>query len=138
MAACLHIQFANNFDNILKHHEVETNVESLLSITGMKFPGSKEFVRLYKLGHVLGRGGSGTVHSSIRRRAGMKVAVKEVIKDSIIALEDNVLLVVLVMLSSRESPASNRWSWRDKRSLCHLHRRLLLHHLQTDSSVSYR
>ena len=66
--------------------------------------GSAQFRRLYKIEHVLGRGGFGTVHSATRKCDGMKVAVKEVTKDSVIALEDNVPLEVVLLKQVEDVP----------------------------------
>ena len=66
--------------------------------------GSGQFRRLYKIDHVLGRGGFGTVHSATRKYDGMKVAVKEVTKDSVIALEDNVPLEVVLLKQVEDVP----------------------------------
>eukprot|EP00092_Neocalanus_flemingeri_P004164 GFUD01004479.1.p1 GENE.GFUD01004479.1~~GFUD01004479.1.p1 ORF type:complete len:320 (+),score=104.15 GFUD01004479.1:68-1027(+) len=66
--------------------------------------GSLQFRGLYKIGHILGRGGFGTVHSATRKSDGMKVAVKEVNKDRIIALEDNVPLEVVLLHQVADVP----------------------------------
>ena len=66
--------------------------------------GSAQFRRLYKINDVLGRGGFGTVHSATRKCDGMKVAVKEVTKDSVIALEDNVPLEVVLLQQVEDVP----------------------------------
>ena len=66
--------------------------------------GSQQFRRLYKIGHILGRGGFGTVHSGIRKCDGMKVAVKEVTKDCVIAVEDNVPLEVVLLQQVADVP----------------------------------
>ena len=46
--------------------------------------GPREFHKLYKLDHVIGKGGFGTVFSAIRKKDKIQVAVKEVYKAKII------------------------------------------------------
>ena len=46
--------------------------------------GSQEFHKLYKLGWVLGKGGFGTVFTTIRKKDKLHVVVKEVYKAKII------------------------------------------------------
>ena len=46
--------------------------------------GSQEFHKLYKLGGVLGKGGFGTVFTTIRKKDKLHVVVKEVYKAKII------------------------------------------------------
>jgi len=53
--------------------------------------------RLYRIEGVLGKGGFGTVHSAVRRCDGVRVAIKEVNKDRVIAMEDNVPLEVVLL-----------------------------------------
>ena len=72
-------------------------------------PGSQQFSRLYKLEQVMGRGGFGTVHSASRRSDGMKVAVKEVTKDSVIAMEDDVPLEVVLLQQVADVPGVVRF-----------------------------
>eukprot|EP00092_Neocalanus_flemingeri_P016343 GFUD01017692.1.p1 GENE.GFUD01017692.1~~GFUD01017692.1.p1 ORF type:complete len:314 (+),score=79.30 GFUD01017692.1:26-967(+) len=75
------------------------------STTNEKKSGVREFSKEYKLEGVLGRGGFGTVRSATRKSDGMKVAVKEVIKDRMIAVEsDNVPLEVVLLQQVADVP----------------------------------
>jgi serine/threonine protein kinase len=60
--------------------------------------------RLYKIEGMLGRGGFGTVHSAIRKCDGVRVAIKEVTKDRVIAMEDNVPLEVVLLQQVADVP----------------------------------
>ena len=73
------------------------------STTREKKSGIRDFTKEFKLGGVLGRGGFGTVHSAVRLIDGMKVAVKEVIKDNVIS-KDNVPLEVLLLQQVSDVP----------------------------------
>ena len=75
------------------------------STTSKKKSGVRDFPKEFKLEGVLGIGGFGTVHSAVRKCDGMKVAVKEVIKDNMIAIGiDNVPLEVLLLQHIADVP----------------------------------
>ena len=69
-----------------------------------KSSGSQQFRGQYKIDQILGRGGFGTVHSAVRKCDGMKVAVKEVTKDQMIAVQDNVPLEIVLLQQVADVP----------------------------------
>ena len=64
----------------------------------------REFTRLYRVNKVLGRGGFGTVHSATRNSDGAKVAVKEISKDVVVAMEDNIPLEIILLQQVADVP----------------------------------
>ena len=65
----------------------------------------RHFSKEYKLGGVLGKGGFGTVHAAVRLSDGLKVAVKEVVKENITALgKNNVPMEVLLLQQVSDVP----------------------------------
>ena len=59
---------------------------------------------LFKIEGVLGKGGIGTVLSAVRKSDGAKVAIKEVFKDRVSALEENVPLEVVLLQQVTDVP----------------------------------
>ena len=59
---------------------------------------------LFKIEGVLGKGGFGTVLSAVRKSDGAKVAIKEVFKDRVSALEENVPLEVVLLQQVTDVP----------------------------------
>merc|ERR1712013_437492 len=49
-------------------------------------------------------GGFGTVHSAIRNSDGAEVAVKEISKDSVVAMEDNIPLEIVLLQQVADVP----------------------------------
>ena len=74
------------------------------SLSVWRSPGLREFTRLYRVGKVLGRGGFGTVHSAIRSSDGAEVAVKEISKDAVVAMEDNIPLEIVLLQQVADVP----------------------------------
>ena len=72
--------------------------------------GSQEFHKLYKLGWVLGKGGFGTVFTTIRKKDKLHVVVKEVYKAKIIKkiADGKTPLEVALMQQVRDVPGSIR------------------------------
>ena len=64
----------------------------------------REFNRQYRVGKVLGRGGFGTVHSATRNSDGAKVAVKEISKDVVVVMEDNIPLEIVLLQQVADVP----------------------------------
>jgi proto-oncogene serine/threonine-protein kinase Pim-2 len=65
----------------------------------------KDFTKEFKLDGILGKGGFGTVHSATRICDRMQVAVKEVMKENMIAdATDNVPLEVLLLQQIKDVP----------------------------------
>ena len=60
--------------------------------------------RLYREEGVIGKGGFGTVRSAVRREDGLRVAIKEVSKDRIVAMEDNIPLEVVLLQQVADVP----------------------------------
>jgi len=69
-----------------------------------KSHGSQQFRSQYKIDHILGKGGFGTVHSATRKCDGMKVAVKEVTKDRMIVEDENFPLEVVLLQQVADVP----------------------------------
>ena len=74
------------------------------SLSVWRSPGLREFNRLYRVNKVLGRGGFGTVHSATRNSDGAKVAVKEISKDVVVAMEDNIPLEIVLLQQVADVP----------------------------------
>ena len=76
------------------------------STTREKISVVKDFTKEFKLDGILGKGGFGTVHSATRISDGMQVAVKEVMKENIVAdgTTDNVPLEVLLLQQIKDVP----------------------------------
>ena len=72
--------------------------------------GSQEFHKLYKLGGVLGKGGFGTVFTTIRKKDKLHVVVKEVYKAKIIKkiADGKTPLEVALMQQVRDVPGAIR------------------------------
>ena len=91
--------------------------------------GSQEFHKLYKLGWVLGKGGFGTVFTTIRKKDKLHVVVKEVYKAKIIKkiADGKTPLEVALMQQVRDVPGAIRildWFEMSKK---HLHRNGKVH-----------
>ena len=71
------VQFLNVYfseiSGLMIHHPANTHQ-----------PGHREpFEKAYKVGHVLGKGGFGTVYAGVRNRDGLQVAIKHIAKAKI-------------------------------------------------------
>jgi len=74
------------------------------SLSVWRSPGLREFTRLYRVGKVLGRGGFGIVHSAIRNNDGAEVAVKEISKDVVVVMEENIPLEIVLLQQVADVP----------------------------------
>jgi len=81
------------------------SLSSKHTTTGEKKSELRQFNKEFKLGGVLGVGGFGTVHSAVRTSDGLKVAVKEIMKDNVIAVgKNNLPLEVLLLQQVSDLP----------------------------------
>ena len=60
--------------------------------------GRRDFLAQYVVKEQIGQGGFGTVYSAVRRRDGMEVAVKEVIKDERVVVDSAGLLLEVALI----------------------------------------
>jgi serine/threonine protein kinase len=74
------------------------------STLGEQRIGRRRVWCLYKDEGVIGKGGFGTVHSAVSREDGLRVAIKEVSKDRIVAMEDNIPLEVVLLQQVADVP----------------------------------
>jgi len=77
---------------------------SLTSTCGNIEKGKRDFYRKYSMKEMIGKGGFGVVYAAERKSDGLKVAVKEVSKDTKIDNEDNIPLEIALMQQVKDVP----------------------------------
>jgi len=69
---------------------------------------SKQFRDDYKYGKKLGKGAFGKVYSAVRKSDGLRVAIKEILKDKVSTYEDGIPLEVMLLQQVKDVPGVSR------------------------------